>query len=200
MLGIDHQHGRYEGHQPGADPSVLGGQWRSAVCGAAARRDVRLGVEDAGSAPVRELGQTRQGASAAIRRSDDGFEPSSSRALDCTPTPHRAGESSNLPARQIRQAIHGVRRGPAGLRRPGAREFERTGDTTDSGTGIQRLRSSSVCTAVVHLGGAPLPANPRITKGNCSSIDSSTGISHNSEICGVAATISHCLTWSTALM
>ena len=46
----------------------------------------------------------------------------------------------------------------AGLRGQGAREPKRTGDATHPRTGIQRLRASSVCAAVVDLGGAPVPA------------------------------------------
>ena len=71
---------------------------------------------------------------------------------------HRAGESGRLPADQVRHALHRCRRAPAGLRRQGARELKRTGHATHPGTGIQRLRASSLRAAGGDLGGAPLPA------------------------------------------
>jgi len=156
MMGIDHQHGRHRGHQPGADPGVSGRKRRSAVCRPAARGGVRLGRENARTAPVRELEQTGQGTGAAIHLSDDGIEPSAGHALDCAPTPHRTGKGSRLPADQVRQAVHGCRHRSACLRRQGARELKRTGDATDFRAGIQRLRAIGVCAAVVDLGGAPL--------------------------------------------
>src|ERR1022692_5275715 len=50
MLGIGHQHGRFGSGEPGADPGVFGGEWGGAVCGAAARRGIRLGGADARAA------------------------------------------------------------------------------------------------------------------------------------------------------
>src|ERR1035438_10514714 len=38
MLGIDHQHGRFRNHEPGADPGLSGRQRPGAVCRATARR------------------------------------------------------------------------------------------------------------------------------------------------------------------
>src|ERR1700683_5622058 len=52
MLGIDYQHGRHRGHEPGADSGVPGGQRRGAVCRPAARGGVRVGGEDVRGAPV----------------------------------------------------------------------------------------------------------------------------------------------------
>jgi len=167
MLGIDHQHGRHRGYEPGADSGVPGWQRRGAVCRPAARRGVRLGREDAGTAPVHELGQARQGIGPAIPFADDGTEPSAGHALDWAQTPHGAGESGCLPADQVRHALHGCRRQSARLRRQGPRKLKRTGagrypgaapDAPNPRLGVQRLRASSVYAGGVDLGGAPLPA------------------------------------------
>ena len=161
MLGIDHQHGRYRSHEPGTDPSLPGRQWRSAVYRPAARRGVWLGRENAGSAPVYELGQARQGIGPAIPLADDGIESSADHAVDCVATPHGAGDSGCLSADQVCHALQRCGRQSAGLRRQGAREPKRTGDVPNPGTRVQRLRASSVCAAGIDLGGAPLPAAER---------------------------------------
>src|ERR1022692_2451475 len=68
MLGIDHQHGRFRRHEPGADPGISGRQRPSAVYRATARRGVQLGGEDVGAAPVRQLRPAEQGAGTALHQ------------------------------------------------------------------------------------------------------------------------------------
>ena len=158
MLGIDHQHGRHRDHQPGADSGLPGRQRRGAVRRPAARGGVQLGRKDAGTAPIRELGQARQGIGPAIPLADDGTESSAGHALDCAATPHGTGESGGLSADQVRHALHRCGRQSAGLCRQGAREPKRTGDVPNPRTRAPRLRASSVCAAGIDFGGAPLPA------------------------------------------
>src|SRR5271154_6677252 len=82
MLGVGHQHGRFGSRKPGADPGILGGEWRGPVRGVAASRDVQLGGADAGTPRVRQAGSGGQGIGAAVRGADDGAEPGASDAAD----------------------------------------------------------------------------------------------------------------------
>src|SRR5689334_22957337 len=54
MLGVDHQHGRFECRQPGADSGVSGRKCAGPVSRARTRRNVRLDGEDPGAARVRQ--------------------------------------------------------------------------------------------------------------------------------------------------
>src|SRR5260370_16103076 len=42
MLGIDHQHGKPRNTEPGTDPGISGGQWRSALPGPRPRGIIRV--------------------------------------------------------------------------------------------------------------------------------------------------------------
>ena len=61
MLDVDHQHGRQQSNEPGADTGVLGWQWRDAIYGAGASGGGWLGGTDAGAARVGQPEPARQG-------------------------------------------------------------------------------------------------------------------------------------------
>jgi len=158
MLGIDHQHGRHRGHQPGADSGVRGRQRRRAVCRPAARGGVRLGGTDAGATAVRQPGQTEQGAGPAIHRPHLGSEPRAGDAADHGLWQERAGESSSVSTHQVRHALHHCRRKSIGLCRQGAWQLERAGDAARPGARKCRIRPSCLPAVGGDFGGAPVPA------------------------------------------
>src|ERR1035437_3654948 len=156
MLGIDHQHGRYRSGEPGADPGVFGGVRGGTIRGGAACGGVLVGGAEAGAARVREPGPRRQGRGAAVCGADDGIEPRAGDAADHGASENRPGEGGRVSAHEVRHALHGRRRGVAGLRRPGARESEWPGDQADFGARILRLQPGRLRAAVVDFGGADL--------------------------------------------
>ena len=71
---------------------------------------------------------------------------------------HRPGESGGLSADPVRHTLHRGRCEPAGLRRQGAWELERTGDPANPGARIRRIRPGGLPAVVGDFGGASLPA------------------------------------------
>src|SRR6185295_10208380 len=154
MLGIDYQHGRFRGDEPGADSDDLSRKPGSAVQRAEARGNLWLGGVDPGSAPVRQLGQGRQRAAPAIRGADDRTEPSTDDTAHRQLPGYGPGESSDLSARQVRNTIHNGRPRLTGLRGQGTRKSKWAGNQADTGTRIRGLRPDSLPAGISDFGGA----------------------------------------------
>jgi hypothetical protein len=157
MLGIDHQYGRLEDRQPGADPGVSGRQRRGAVRRAATGGGLRLGPTHPGAARICRPRQAQQGAGASLPGAPDRSEPRPDHAPDRAAGAYRTSERSHVPAAAVSHAIHGLRRQPSGVRRPGARKSERSCHAAHPRTGIQRVQTGGLRAAVGDLSGAPLP-------------------------------------------
>ena len=153
MLGIDHQHGRQQSNEPGADTGVLGWQWRDAIYGAGASGGGWLGGTDAGAARVGQPEPARQGIGAPVRGADDGNEPGAGDAMDRQLRPDGAGGGNEVRAEEVQRALHRVRCEPVGLRRPSARQFERTGDPADPRARARRIGSKRLRTGGPNFGG-----------------------------------------------